>query len=1095
MRAIGPIEPARQPPGVYAMLRMLAIALSCAASCPAANAADEPAGYRVLDDRLAVRRLATIPGESLAQIVVGPEGHLFLGGREAVFVVEPGEVGPGLVPEELYREPGDRWFMGLAVRGEDLIVAKHDAVLVLPGAAWQRGPATARRIVWGFPAAKGWAFHQTLHDLKVGPDGRLTFTMGDPAWSFGDARRPDHWFRTRIETAGVPADRPIVGVGGLFRCDPDGSNLTLLSTGTRNSNGFDWNERFDLFTTDNDHEQDPRYVPSRLLLHVDGGFYNWPRGWMDGRPEDLPALAGMGREVPVGLAVYGDSRLPAEYRGNVLIARWGRQSIDRFAPEPAGSGYTAREIPWLVCPPGRRPMAVAVGRGGRVYAIVGHMESNAESPVYTADLLEIDLDDDAPAYDPPGLDAMTLDEVFAELEAPDLSTRMAAHVWLTAQGGPALRGLGRRLDALLARDDEGAARALPHLIRLAGLSTSEESFDRLVGLLDDDREALREQAVRALAQRGGVPDDRLATVLADPSPRVRRAGLEAMIDRPKAAYGNVLVEVARLAASHDPYLRQLAARQLARSRLAYGSALAPGPMGDPGGQSPPILGLGSVLADGFLTTIPPADAPLPPGLALADSAYEEPPTEGGRRLGMFTIDAWWKALDKTPAHEHAFQRLLRGVGDPDPVVALQALRSVDRLGDPRAIPILEKRIDASAGADADEAVIGLAVTALARLAGPAALDRVVKVLASGPEGARRAAAEAVVAMELPADSADRTLAAAGRPTLTALLKQLAIDPATPATLRGSALDRLGESLEPGALGEVLAAIDPASGWRVIAPTTRLAATKLATDDAARLLGAWLESPSEDARRAAAQAIGASRRPELVALVRGRLAAEASPMVVRPLAEALIGSDPHAEADDRALAALLARRGDLDPGLSERVSTFLKGRPGFADLANAATAAPTRAGPFAGIDWEATWRSGDLERGRALFEAKSGVSCIACHRFGGQGGNNGPSLEDADQRLTVAYLVESILAPNAHVAPQYQPTTVALKSGEVVVGIVLQEGPTRLTLGLADGTTRELATDQVEERMRAEASIMPEGLAKTPDDLRDLLAYLLTPRPR
>jgi len=86
--------------------------------------------------------------------------------------------------------------------------------------------------------------------------------------------------------------------------------LQLVATGTRNNVGFDWNESFDLFTTDNDHEQDTRYVPGRLLFIVPGGFYNWPRGWMDDRPEDLPALAGMGREVPVGLAVYGDTRLP-----------------------------------------------------------------------------------------------------------------------------------------------------------------------------------------------------------------------------------------------------------------------------------------------------------------------------------------------------------------------------------------------------------------------------------------------------------------------------------------------------------------------------------------------------------------------------------------------------------------------------------------------------------------------------------------------------------------------------------------------------------------------------------------------------------------
>ena len=81
------------------------------------------------------------------------------------------------------------------------------------------------------------------------------------------------------------------------------------------------------------------------MLAVEGGFYNWPRGWMEDRPENHPALAGMGREVPVGLAVYDDSRLPPGYLGNVLVARWGKQAIDRFIPRRDGAGYTATETP------------------------------------------------------------------------------------------------------------------------------------------------------------------------------------------------------------------------------------------------------------------------------------------------------------------------------------------------------------------------------------------------------------------------------------------------------------------------------------------------------------------------------------------------------------------------------------------------------------------------------------------------------------------------------------------------------------------------------------------------------------------------------
>ena len=49
---------------------------------------------------------------------------------------------------------------------------------------------------------------------------------------------------------------------------------------------------------------------------------------------------------------------------------------------------------------------------------------------------------------------------------------------------------------------------------------------------------------------------------------------------------------------------------------------------------------------------------------------------------------------------------------------------------------------------------------------------------------------------------------------------------------------------------------------------------------------------------------------------------------------------------------------------------------------------------------------------------------------GEGGQNGPSLEEADKRLSAPYMAESILAPGAQVAPQYRPWAIALRSGEV-----------------------------------------------------------------
>jgi putative heme-binding domain-containing protein len=1105
-----------------------ALALPAALLASPAAPADD-GGYRLRDGRATVRVLATIPGESLAQVVVDPAGRLFLGGREAVFVVEPGDVEPGLTPAELYREPGDRWFMGLAPRGRDLYVARHDAVLMLPGAVVERGrPIEPKPIVWGFGAAKGWAFHQTLHDLKVGPDGLLYFSMGDPGWFFGDFRHPDHWFRTRIETAGTPARRDVVSVGGIFRCEPDGSNLELIMNGTRNSNGFDWNADLDLFTTDNDHEQDLRYVPARLLFVAPGGSYNWPRGWMQGWPENMPSMAGMGREVPVGLAVYGDTRFPEDYRGNILLARWGQFRIDRFVPERVGAGYTAREIPWLECPPGRRPMAVAVGRGGRIYALVSHMETNAESPTYTADLLEIDVKGGAEGFAGFEPAEATTEGLYRELSSPDLSRRAGAHVeLLRRRDAPGDIGAAAvadgALDRLAASGAEDPARR--YLVRLAARRLWER-----VGSIRAGGAARTDEELRAFAAWFGLLNDPalLAGVLptsgrpafaawflgrvldgqAGRVPSARLAALSAAVlgeARESAHPPETLARALREAESDDPYLRLIAATLAARYQAR---GVEPTPLPD---DAPAPARLARVLADGIFLTIPRWDAPLPDGLELAPSNYEDIGPDGPR-LGLFTTASWWKALEKTPSHESAFDRLVRALDDPDPTIRHQALRSLDRLDDPRAAEAVGRLIDRKG--DGDVELLDRALTVLARMSGPEALGRIAAALAvAEADSTRRAAAEALVSLDLPADRQSEALAgslaalakdgglddatrraAVGRLGAPGLLRTLVLDPETEPMFRASAIERYAALADVGDLAALLDAIEPDASRRLLAPAARLAATKLPADRAARRLGAWLGSPNEDARIAAAQALSATDRPELLELARDRLAAEASGHVLKPLAEAILAHPDAdgAEARDAALARLVRSGRGLDGAPRARALEHLAKRPGYANLAGEAPEpAPALPEGFAGVDWSTAWREGNVERGRQLFTTKESLSCIACHRFGGEGGDVGPSLEQAGRRLSPSYVAESVLRPSAQVAPQYRAWTLALDSGEVLAGVLLEEGPGRLVVGLPDGTTRALRAAEVAERRPSPDSIMPEGLAGSADDLRDIMAYLLS----
>jgi quinoprotein glucose dehydrogenase len=134
--------------------------------------------------------------------------------------------------------------------------------------------------------------------------------------------------------------------------------------------------------------------------------------------------------------------------------------------------------------------------------------------------------------------------------------------------------------------------------------------------------------------------------------------------------------------------------------------------------------------------------------------------------------------------------------------------------------------------------------------------------------------------------------------------------------------------------------------------------------------------------------------------------------------------------------------------------------------------------------------GNVERGRAIFRDRADVACMRCHRAEGEGGVVGPDLDRLSERLTRNQILESVLYPNAAIAPGYASERFFLSNDEDLAGVVLEESGTAIRLRMADGSERNLAKERVEQRVSA-LSAMPEGVAAglKPGELRDLMAYL------
>ena len=643
----------------------------------------EGPNLRPIDASFTSELIDRSPGDAYLGVKVDSQGRVFVGAREAVYLFEPAGAGFGL-RREVCRLPADSIVMGLEFRGDDLYVLTDNALYLLPRGRVEPG-IKPQRILWGLPLD----LHVSFHCLTWGPEGDLYLTHGDPLLNYGDWNRPDHWGHW-ILYAGPHGEKvSYTGAGAVLRVRPDGSGVKVVATGLRGPVGLAFDDHWNLFTNDNDHEsRADLYAPARLLHvtpHVD---FAWPRGWMASKSPrrfDLvePLTASLGRGVPCDLVADG--------RGSLIMARWDQMAVSRYPLSPRGASFatttfTTDEQPFLRGTDFARPVGAAIGPDGRLFITVLYLGGNVWSPHCYSDLICVSGTASARAA-LTDLASASPQMLWQELSSGSWQRRQAAHQEILRRGEKLLDDAVERLAKVGERDP-----ARLHLPWLAAASGSIEARRLLVETTRRADANLRLQAIRALAEfrQLRAPDDTFVAALDDDAPAVQLAALSALF----ASNGPLPIDkVAGLAASDDTYLRQTAAKLLAhRATFDDLAKLA--------ASRDAALRRAAVLAAGFRLTVPPVDFVPPENLPLNYNAGNasftlafadaEKPVDlrAIARVGSFTTAEWWKCEPPTADRRQHFELLLAVLDDDHGQVVDQAAFFLSLLNDAKAEPAI-----------------------------------------------------------------------------------------------------------------------------------------------------------------------------------------------------------------------------------------------------------------------------------------------------------------------------------------------------------------------------------------------------------------------
>lgn len=933
-----------------------------------------------------------------------------------------------------------------------------------------------------------------LHGLRMGPDGKLYFTIGDRG--------------LHVVTPGGTVSNP--DSGSVLRCNPDGSELEIIHVGLRNPQELAFDDFGNLFTYDNNSDSGDR---ARWVQIVEGGDSGWRAGYQygsfvhhdkvpqgnrgpwntekiwhvpngDDRPPAyvVPPLLHFGNG-PSGITHYPGIGLSDRYKDHFFACDFtggsGGSVIWSLGMKPKGASFEVVDLHPFVRQ--MLPTDCEFGPDGAFYwsdwtSGWGPNEKGRLFRLTDPEAMKNPAVAEAKKLLAEGFEKRGIPELAKLLGHPHQLVRQEAQFELASRPAqdaiPALCQVAKNSPNTLARLHAvwGLGMFSAQLLHAHGGGAA------IAARVQDAEVPVRVAAIRVLGQRafaGSLLDEplqapqavaTLKTALTDPDARIQAAAA--------VAYGRVVALLGtaanfgfdtplfRLLAANqnqDAYVRQAAVQGLMLVHQAdkdhaklYQSWVQAGKE-----FHATAVRLGVVLA---LRKLKNPD--------LAHFLTDEDPqviAEAARAIYAENVTAALPRLAELAAKP--------GRADP---VAYRALAASYRLGTPADAARVAGF--AARSREADHLRI-CALKLLADWAKPPRRDPIHGLVHDLPPRDASAIARAIEPMlaglftgsDAVRSEAVKMVKALNVTGVAPLMAGLVEDGARPASIRA----------------EALFALDA------------LKAKELATATAFALKS---DVPK---LRAAARVIRARADTTAAAREIPQLLDDAKLSVIeKQMLFDVLGSLKESAEVDRSLAKWLDRyrEGQVPPELQldvleaarSRVQTRklklhadLKGK--LAAIDKAAQAAESK-DPLARS--RETLQGGDADRGRSIFLNNAAVYCQRCHKLDNQGGEVGPLLNGIARDKNREYLLTAILKPNAAIAKGYESVLLNTIDGKVITGVLRSKTPEAYTVVTGEGKVIVVPADDVDSA-RPDKSAMPDDLAKklSPRELRDLVEFL------